>query len=103
VQDDPSLVEAAVADLQAVVERDPACGSFVQPLLFFKGFQAIQAHRVSHWMWKRGRRPLAVALQSRMSECFGVDIHPAATLGWGIMMDHATGGWGGRAGVRPLG
>ncbi|KAI3428724.1 hypothetical protein D9Q98_007548 [Chlorella vulgaris] len=90
-EDDPSLVEAAVADLQAVVERDPACDSHVQPLLFFKGFQALQAHRVAHWMWARGRKSLAVALQSRMSEVFGVDIHPAATLGWGIMMDHATG------------
>ncbi|EFN55278.1 hypothetical protein CHLNCDRAFT_35524 [Chlorella variabilis] len=90
-EDDPSLVEAAVADLQAVVERDPACDSFVQPLLFFKGFQAIQAHRVGHWMWQRGRKALAVALQSRMSEVFGVDIHPAAQLGWGVMMDHATG------------
>jgi serine O-acetyltransferase len=94
-QDDPSLVEAAVADLQAVVERDPACDSHVQPLLFFKGFQALQAHRVAHWMWARGRKSLAVALQSRMSEVFGVDIHPAATLGWGIMMDHATGGTAG--------
>ena len=55
--------------------------------------QAIQAHRVGHWMWQRGRKSLAVALQSRMSEVFGVDIHPAATLGWGVMMDHATGGW----------
>ena len=54
--------------------------------------QAIQAHRVGHWMWQRGRKSLAVALQSRMSEVFGVDIHPAATLGWGVMMDHATGG-----------
>ncbi|KAL4428115.1 hypothetical protein ABPG75_002204 [Micractinium tetrahymenae] len=90
-EDDPSLVEAAVADLQAVVDRDPACETYVQPLLFFKGFQAIQAHRVSHWMWQRGRRALAVALQSRMSEVFGVDIHPAARIGWGVMMDHATG------------
>lgn len=53
--------------------------------------QAIQAHRVGHWMWQRGRKALAVALQSRMSEVFGVDIHPAAQLGWGVMMDHATG------------
>lgn len=90
-EDDPSLVDAAVADLQAVVERDPACETYVQPLLFFKGFQALQAHRVGHWMWQRGRKSLAVALQSRMSEVFGVDIHPAARLGWGVMMDHATG------------
>lgn len=90
-EDDPSLIEAAVADLQAVVERDPACDTYVKPLLFFKGFQAIQAHRVGHWMWMRGRKALAVALQSRMSEVFGVDIHPAARIGWGVMMDHATG------------
>lgn len=64
LQDDPSLVEAAVADLQAVVDRDPACDTYVQPLLFFKGFQALQAHRVGHWMWQRGRKSLAVALQA---------------------------------------
>ena len=89
-EDDPEILEAAVADLQAVADRDPACETYVQCLVFFKGFQAIQVHRVAHWMWKRGRRALAVALQSRMSEVFSVDIHPAATIGRGILMDHAT-------------
>jgi serine O-acetyltransferase len=89
-EDDHGLIEAAVADLQAVKDRDPACETYVQCLLFFKGFQAIQVQRVSHWMWKKGRKSLALALQSRMSEVFSVDIHPAATLGRGLLMDHAT-------------
>ena len=89
-EDEPEILEAAVADLQAVADRDPACETFVQCLLFFKGFQAIQVYRIAHWLWKRGRRSLAVALQSRTSEVFAVDIHPAATLGRGILMDHAT-------------
>lgn len=90
-EDDPSLMDAAVADLQAVYERDPACDSYIQCMLFFKGFQAIQSQRVAHWMWLRGRRALALALQSRMSEVFSVDVHPAARIGRGVMMDHATG------------
>lgn len=89
--DDPSIVEAAVADLQAVFDRDPACSSQAQCLLYFKGFQAVQCHRVAHWIWRKGRKALAVALQSRISEVFHVDIHPAARLGRGILMDHATG------------
>ena len=80
-----------MADLQAVLDRDPACDKYVQCLLFFKGFQAIQSQRVAHWMWQRGRRALALALQSRMSEVFSVDVHPAARIGRGVMMDHATG------------
>jgi serine O-acetyltransferase len=74
-----------------VFERDPACQTYVQAFLFFKGFQALQAHRVAHWMWVHGRRSLALALQSRMSEVFAVDIHPAARVGRGVMIDHATG------------
>lgn len=89
--DDPELLDACVADIQAVKDRDPACFTHVQCLLFFKGFQAMQAYRVAHWMWNRGRKSLALALQSRISEVFGVDIHPAAVLGRGIMMDHASG------------
>lgn len=89
--DDPSLLENCIADLQAVYDRDPACEHYLQCLLFFKGFQAIQVHRVAHWMWLKGRRALALALQSRVSEVFGVDIHPGAVFGRGIMMDHATG------------
>lgn len=90
-EDDPSLLEACVADIQAVRERDPACRSFVHCMTMFKGFQAIQSQRVAHWMWRRGRTALALALQSRMAEAFQVDIHPAAQLGRGLLMDHATG------------
>mgnify|MGYP000689137875 FL=1 len=78
-------------DLQAVVERDSACESFYLPLLYFKGFHALQLHRVSNWLWLQGRRSLALLMQSRASMKFGVDIHPAATFGSGIMLDHATG------------
>ena len=86
---DPELAQAARADLMAVYERDPACHRFLQPILFFKGFQAVQAYRVGHWLWKAGRRDLAYFVQMRVSEVFGVDIHPAAVVGRGIMIDHA--------------
>jgi serine O-acetyltransferase len=85
----PELGIAARADIVAVYERDPACQRFLQPLLYFKGFQAIQAHRVGHWLWREGRRDLAYFLQMRVSELFGVDIHPGARVGKGIMIDHA--------------
>jgi serine O-acetyltransferase len=85
------LVDDAVADLQAVMDRDPACFGYLQIMLFFKGFQAIQAHRISHYLWSNGRQSLSYAIQSRISQQFDVDIHPAAYLGRGIMMDHATG------------
>lgn len=90
-RDDPGLVEIAAADMQAVRTRDPACRSFLQPLLYFKGFAAIQAHRVAHALWRGGRAMLALHIQSRVSELFAVDIHPAARIGRGIMIDHATG------------
>lgn len=90
-KEDPSLLEDCIADIQAVKDRDPACFNHLQCLLFFKGFQALQAHRVAHWMFNKGRRSLALALQSRMSEVFQVDIHPGAVVGRGIMIDHATG------------
>jgi serine O-acetyltransferase len=90
-ESDPAIVAAAAADLQAVAERDPAIRSLLQPFLYFKGFQAIQAHRVAHWLWKQGRETLAFHVQSRMSELFQVDIHPAATLGSGLFLDHGTG------------
>lgn len=83
------LANAARADLMAVLERDPACNRLIQPLLYFKGFQAIQAYRVGHWLWNAGRRDLAYYFQSRISAIFGVDIHPAAQIGQGIMIDHA--------------
>ncbi|GAB4545307.1 MAG: serine O-acetyltransferase [Ruegeria sp.] len=87
--DDQSLLTAARADLMAVYERDPACHRLLQPILYFKGYQAMQAYRVAHWLWRKGRHDLAYFLQMRCSEIFGVDIHPAAKIGKGIMIDHA--------------
>jgi serine O-acetyltransferase len=88
-QSDPELGASARADLMAVYDRDPACHRYLQPLLFFKGYQAVQAYRVGHWLWLTGRRDLAYFVQMRVSEAFGVDIHPAARIGKGIMIDHA--------------
>lgn len=86
---DPELGRAARADIVAVYDRDPACHRFMQPMMFFKGFQAIQAYRIGHWLWMHGRRDLAYFVQMRVSEVFGVDIHPNARIGKGIMIDHA--------------
>jgi serine O-acetyltransferase len=86
---DAGLADDARADITAVMERDPACHSPLQPLLFFKGFQALQAYRVAHWLWKEGRKEMAYFIQMRSSEAFGVDIHPGAKIGKGIMIDHA--------------
>jgi serine O-acetyltransferase len=88
---DPAIVRSAEADLQAVIERDPACKGYVQPFLYFKGFQALQTYRVAHWLWREGREAMALYLQSRMSELFQVDIHPAAVIGAGAFFDHGTG------------
>jgi len=85
------LIEAAGADIQAVCTRDPAVERFSIVLLYLKGFQALQAYRVAHWMWQQGRQSLALYLQSRISSIFQVDIHPAARIGRGVMFDHATG------------
>ena len=87
---DPEIGAAARADIVAVRERDPACRGYLQPLLFFKGFHALQSYRIAHWLWTRGRVAMAWHLQSRMSETFAIDIHPAAQIGRGIMIDHAT-------------
>ena len=87
--DDPSLGQSARADLTAIHDRDPACHRFLQPILFFKGYQAVQAYRIAHWLWRRGRKDMAYFVQMRTSEVFGVDIHPAARIGKGIMIDHA--------------
>lgn len=86
---DPELGIAARADIVAVYERDPACHRFIQPVLFFKGFQSIQAYRIGHWLWDQGRKDLAFYFQMRASEVFGLDVHPAARIGKGIMIDHA--------------
>ena len=90
ILDDECIQRAIRADLQAVVSRDPACPGYANPLLYFKGFQAIQAYRVAHFYWMHDRKPLALYLQSRISEVFAVDIHPGARIGKGIMFDHAT-------------
>lgn len=88
---DPAVVAAAERDLQAVLDRDPATRSTLQPFLFFKGYLALQTHRVGHWLWGEGRETLAFFFQSRTSELYGVDIHPAAPIGSGVFIDHATG------------
>lgn len=86
---DPELGASARADLMAVYDRDPACHRYIQPILFFKGYQAVQAYRIGHWLWGQGRKDLAYFVQMRVSEVFGVDIHPAARVGKGLMIDHA--------------
>ncbi len=86
---DPSLVAASRADLVAIYERDPACHRLLQPILYFKGYQAVQAYRVGHHLFSQGKHDLAYFVQMRVSEIFGVDIHPGATIGKGIMIDHA--------------
>lgn len=89
--EDASIGEAVRADLLAVNERDSACQSLTTPLLFYKGFHALQSYRTAHRLWQRGREDLALFLQNRISVVFGVDIHPAAQIGKGVMFDHATG------------
>ncbi|MFO1350078.1 MAG: serine O-acetyltransferase [Gammaproteobacteria bacterium] len=91
LRDDPDIGAAARADIVAVNDRDPACKGYLVPLLYFKGFQALQSYRVAHWLWKQGRNHMALYLQNRISEIYAVDIHPAARIGRGIMIDHATG------------
>lgn len=88
---DPSIIESAMMDILAVQDRDPAVEEYSIPLLYLKGFHAIQIHRVANWLWKQKRIALAFYLQNRSSVIFGVDVHPAATIGKGIMFDHATG------------
>jgi len=78
-------------DIQAVYDRDPACTRFMEPVLYFKGFHAIQTHRLAHWLWNTGREDFALYLQSRSSSVFQTDINPAARMGKGIFLDHATG------------
>jgi serine O-acetyltransferase len=88
---DPDIVAASAADLVAIRERDPACPDYVTPFLYFKGFQALQIYRVAHHLWNDGRRHLAQHLQSRCSEMFGLDVHPAALIGRRVLIDHGTG------------
>ena len=88
---DASIGASIRSDLQAFRERDPACARYSVPLLYFKGFHALQAYRIEHFLWHQERSELALYLQSRVSEVFAVDIHPAAQIGSGILLDHATG------------
>lgn len=88
---EPELSGWLRADIMAVVDRDPACNRAIEPILYFKGFQALQAHRLAHWLLGQGRRDFALYLQSRVSNVFQVDINPAAPVGKGVFLDHATG------------
>lgn len=91
LEDDPSIGDAFRADIVATVDRDPATDRFIDPVLYFKGFHAIQTHRLAHWLWRKGRRDFSRYLQSRSSAVFQTDINPAARIGRGIFLDHATG------------
>lgn len=91
LRDDETWPTVMRVDLQAVFERDPACVRYLEPLLYFKGFHAIQTHRLAHWLLNQGRRDFALYLQSRSSALFQTDINPAARIGKGIFLDHATG------------
>ena len=91
LRDDPDIGNAFRADLVAVSDRAPATSRFIDPLLYFKGFQAIQTHRLAYWLYQKGRKDFAYYLQSRASSVFQVDINPAARIGRGIFLDHATG------------
>lgn len=91
LDDEPAISEAMTADILAYYQRDPACDFYSLPLLYFKGFHATQSYRITHWLWQQDRHALAYFLQNRISEVMGVDIHPAAKIGRGIMIDHGTG------------
>lgn len=89
--DDEEILKAAEIDMLATYARDPACEDLSTPFLFYKGFHALQAYRISHWLWTHGRETMARFFQNQISVTLGVDIHPAAQIGSGLMLDHATG------------
>ena len=91
LEDEPAIGEAFRADIVAIVDRDPATNRFIEPVLYYKGFHAIQTHRLAHWLLRKGRKDFALYLQSRSSAVFQCDINPAARIGRGIFLDHATG------------
>jgi serine O-acetyltransferase len=91
LEDDSSIGAAFRVDIVATIDRDPAANRCLEPVLYFKGFHAIQTHRLAHWLWQKGRKDFAYYLQSRSSAVFQTDIHPAAPIGRGIFLDHATG------------
>jgi serine O-acetyltransferase len=88
---DQNIILQVQSDILAIRERDPACRDLLTPILYFKGFHALTCYRFAHFLWKKGRQDLALYLQSLISEVFAVDIHPAAKIGAGILLDHATG------------
>lgn len=88
---EPKMVSQAARDIIAVISRDPAVKHYCTPLLYLKGYHALQAYRIGHWLWKHNRQALAIFLQNEVSVKLGVDIHPAAKIGCGILLDHATG------------
>src|SRR5215467_6393887 len=91
LEDTPTLGDVFRADIVATYDRDPATNRFIEPVLYFKGFHAVQTYRLAHWLWGKGRKDFAYYLQSRASAVFQCDIHPAAQIGRGIFVDHATG------------
>ena len=91
LRDTPEWSDVLRVDIQAYYDRDPACDRFIMPILYFKGFHAIQTHRLAHWLWNQGRKDFALYLQSRSSAVFQTDINPASKMGKGIFIDHATG------------
>ncbi len=91
LEDEPSISDMFRADIVATADRDPATNRLLEPLLYFKGFHAIETYRLAHWLWTKGRKDFAYYLQSRSSAAFQTDIHPAARIGRGIFLDHATG------------
>jgi serine O-acetyltransferase len=88
---EPSIGDAIRADIVAVAERDPATTRYIEPVLYYKGFHALQTHRLAHFLWNRGRKDFALYLQSRASSVFGVDINPNTKIGRGVFIDHGTG------------
>ena len=91
LRDQPAIGESFRADIAATVDRDPATRRLIEPVLYYKGFHAIETYRLAHWLWNKGRSDFALYLQSRCSAVFQCDIHPAARIGRGIFLDHATG------------
>ena len=87
----PNIIQDALCDIKAVFERDAAVGTHLAVIIYMKGFQSIQVHRLAHFLWLNNRKELALFMQSQNSEVFGVDIHPACKIGRGVMLDHATG------------
>jgi serine O-acetyltransferase len=91
IEGDATIAEKAICDLAAIVEKDPATEDYLEPFLFYKGYLSLELHRIAHHLWGTGRKYTACYIQSRVSQLFGVDIHPSAQIGRGIFIDHATG------------